>query len=428
MLTAIPRYGFRVVPDTGQIIRQCRERGELVRGPQIAAFEEAFAAYLGRGHVRAVSLDYGRMAFFYILKAMQFPPGAEIIVPALTFWVVPEIARVAGLQPVFADIDPKTFCLSPAAMERAITANTRAVVPTHLYGLPCDLDPILTLARRHNLKVIEDCAHALGATYRGQPAGTFGDASFFSFQALKPLNTYGGGMAWMRDAELARRVGELADQEPWPTEQRVGRFLRVGQLQRIFARPRVYTFTGFPVWWAASWLQAKPDVYLWETIRSLYPLPAHYHGRYSNEQAALGLAGLARLPEWMERTRSHARMLNALLGDIPGVCVPSAHADRTHIYYQYCAYVPDPEELVRSCIRRGVDVAPLHVDICTRMKLFGWDGPTDLGAEKAATTVQIPVYESLSEEQVEAIGRLVRRVLLGQAGRARVAVRRESHP
>jgi len=348
---------------------------------------------------------------------MHLPPGSEIIVPALTFWVVPEMTRVAGLKPVFADIDPLTFTLSPAAMERAITPNTRAVLPTHLYGLPCDMDPIMALARRHDLKVIEDCAHSLGATYRGQMAGTFGDASFFSFQAFKPLNTFGGGLAWMRDAELARRVGEFADAEAWPSQERVEKILRGGKLQRTFIRPRVFTFSGFPIWWACSLLNVKPDVYLWEKVRSLDPVPEQYRGRFSNVQAALGLAGLSRLPEFIERTRRHARMLDASLGDIPGVTPPRIPPERTHVYYQYCAYVPDHLELIRRCIRRAVDVAPMHVDVCTRMAHFGWQGPPAEGADKAATAVQIPVYESLADHEIERIGRTVRTQVLKQAVR-----------
>src|SRR5689334_8047454 len=210
-MAAIVRFGTSVVPEKDQIIQECRSRGQLVQGPQIEAFEQAFASLLGGGHVRTCSTEYGRMALYFILKAMEFPPDAEIIVPALTFWVVPEITRVAGLRPVFADIDPATFTLSPQAVERAITPRTRAILPTHLYGLACDMDPILEIARRHDLKVIEDCAHSLGSTYKGRMVGTLGDASFFSFQAFKPLNTYGGGLGWMRDAEIARKVGEMAD-------------------------------------------------------------------------------------------------------------------------------------------------------------------------------------------------------------------------
>src|SRR5262249_19221234 len=150
-----------------------------VHGPFIKAFEEEFARVLGSGYVRTCSTEYGRMALYFILKSMDFPPGSEVIVPALTFWVVPEATRVAGLKPVFADVDPATFTLSPSAVERAIPPRTRAILPTHLYGLACDMDGLLDIARRHNLKVIEDCAHSLGATYNGQMVGTLGDASFF---------------------------------------------------------------------------------------------------------------------------------------------------------------------------------------------------------------------------------------------------------
>jgi perosamine synthetase len=407
-MAAIGRFGTRVVPDVHEIIQQCRERKQLVQGPHIETFEREFARFLGSGHVRTCSTEYGRMALYFILKAMDFPPGSEIIVPALTFWVVPEIARVAGLKLVFADVDPVTFTLSPAAVERAITANTRAVLPTHLYGLSCDMDPILELARRHDLKVIEDCAHSLGALYKGQMVGTLGDASFFSFQAFKPLNTYGGGLAWMRGAELARRVAEFADGEQWPTEKRIESILWSGKWQHTFIRPKVFTYSLFPIWYVASWVDAKPEERMWESVRRLDPLPSQYRGRFSNVQAAIGLAGLERLPEFIARTRRHARILDDLLGDVPGITIPHIPEGRTHVYYQYCAYVPESETIVKRCIRRGVDVAPMHVDVCTGMELFGWRGAAAPGAEHAATAVQVPVYESLSDAEIDRVGRLVR--------------------
>src|SRR6185503_20340334 len=162
MQTAISRYGARVLPNTEELIAGCKARGEFIQGPHIARFEAALAGRLGAGH--AVSASYGRMAFYYVLKALDLPSGSEIVLPALTFWVIPELARVAGLKVVFADVDPKTFTMDPQALERAITPATRAVVPTHLYGLPCDMDAIMAVASRHHLRVIEDCAHALGAT------------------------------------------------------------------------------------------------------------------------------------------------------------------------------------------------------------------------------------------------------------------------
>src|SRR5678815_3414855 len=219
MLTAVCRYGPRTIRETDAIVAHCRRRGRLIEGPDIARFERALADRIGAAD--AVTTSYGRMAFYYILEAFGFAPGAEVIVPALTFWVIPEMVRVAGLTPVPADVDPRTFNLDPRAFERAITSRTVAVVPTHLYGLPCDMDAILTIAERHGLAVVEDCAHALGARQHGRQAGTFGDAAFFSFQTLKPLNTYGGGAAIVRDPALRARVRALAQAEPWPSEARV---------------------------------------------------------------------------------------------------------------------------------------------------------------------------------------------------------------
>src|SRR5207245_1207977 len=171
--------------------------------------------------------------------------------------------------------------------------KTSAVVPTHLYGLPCDMDQILAIARRHQLAVIEDCAHALGATYRGQPVGTFGDAALFSFQTLKPLNAFGGGLALVRDPAVAKRVREQVDTLPWPNEQRIVNRFKVGRAQRFFTRPAIFTATGFPILWACSWFNDwSPDVYLWEAIRRLDPLPDSYTERFPNVQAAIALAGL----------------------------------------------------------------------------------------------------------------------------------------
>jgi len=412
MLTAISRYGARVLPGTQEPIAGCKASGEFIQGPHVARFEDAFARRLGTGH--AVAASYGRMAFYYVLKALDLPPGSEIVLPALTFWVVPEIARVAGLKVVFADVDPKTFTMDPHALERAITPATRAVVPTHLYGLPCDMDGIMAVASRHNLRVIEDCAHALGATFDGRPVGTFGDAGFFSFQTLKPLNCYGGGMALVQDANVARRVRELAERERWPDEKRVDNRLLVGRLQRIFNKPWVFTISAFPILWVSSLIGANPDVYLWEEIRPLDPLPEAYTERFPNVQAALGLAALDHLDEWTDRTRRHAGVMNRALGDVPGVTVPYVPDRCTHVYYQYCVYAPERDELVVRCVRRGIDIETLHVDVCSDLDLFAGartEPPGAPGARRAADAMQVPVYSTLTDAQVTRVAGVVRSVL-----------------
>jgi len=416
MLTAISRYGARVLPDTEEIVARTKARGEFIQGPQIAEFERAFERRAGAG--RAIAASYGRMAFYYILKALDLPRGSEIVVPALTFWVVPELARVAGLKVVFADVNPSTFTMDPAAFERAVTPATRAVVPTHLYGLPCDMDRIVDIAARHNIAVVEDCAHALVATFNGRQVGTIGDAGFFSFQTLKPLNCYGGGLALVKDARLAARVRALADAEPWPDQKRIENRLLVGRLQRIFTKPAVFTISAFPILWVSSLVGANPDVYLWEEIRQLDPLPDSYTERFPNVQAAIGLAALDKLDEWTARTRRHATVMDQALGNLPGIEIPRVPPDRTHVYYQYCLYGPQRDELVVRCVRRGVDIETLHVDVCSDLDLFAGarvvpEGAP--GAHRAAGAMQIPVYSSLTDAQAARVARVVRRVL-AQAG------------
>jgi dTDP-4-amino-4,6-dideoxygalactose transaminase len=414
MFPAISRYGARVLPETEDIVAACKARGQFIQGPQIGEFEAAFAARHGLPPSQAVAASYGRMAFYYILKALDLPPESEIVMPALTFWVMPELARVAGLKVVFADVDPETFTMDPAALERAITPKTRAVVPTHLYGLPCDMRAIMAIAAAHELRVVEDCAHALGAKVEGRLVGTFGDASIFSFQTLKPLNCYGGGLALFQDPALASRVRALAESEPWPDEKRVENRLLVGRLQRIFIKPWVFTVSAFPILWVSSLIGANPDVYLWEKIRSLRPLPDGYTERFPNVQGAIGLAALKQLDRWTGETQRHARVMDEALGDLPGISVPLVPKDRTHVYYQYCVYGPQRDELVVRCVARGIDIETLHVDVCSDMELFGDATVVPAGApgaRRAAGAMQIPVYSTLTDEQVGRVARVVRGVL-----------------
>jgi dTDP-4-amino-4,6-dideoxygalactose transaminase len=406
MLNAISRYGVRVVPDTVQIVTELERHGQMVEGPHVAELEGAFARRFG--HARAVSASYGRMAFFYILRALDFPPGSEVVFPALTFWVMPEMARVAGLTPVFADVDPDTFNVTPSTLERAITARTVAVVPTHLWGLPCDMDDIVDIASRRDIRVIEDCAHALGARYRDRPVGTFGDAAIFSLQTLKPLNAYGGGMAVTRDAVLGARVAAIAGAEPPPARRTVQDRMWKGRVMRIATRPHVFTWTLFPLMYACTRLHWSLDMYFWERIRPLDPMPADYRERLSNGQAAIALAGLSHLDDWTTRTRRHAERMSAVLRSVPGVQVPIVPPDRTHAFYQYCAYVPARDAVVDACLRRGVDIETLHVDVCTELNLFGAPATVAHGARATTQTIQIPVSESLTDAHLDRVATVVR--------------------
>ncbi|MCC6486743.1 MAG: DegT/DnrJ/EryC1/StrS family aminotransferase [Candidatus Hydrogenedentes bacterium] len=184
------------------------ESGWFILGEQVRAFEQEFAAYLGVEH--AVGVASGTDAIHLALRAAGVGPGDEVITAPNT--CVPTVCGIAasGATPTLADVDPGTLTLDPAKLDAAITPRTRAIVPVHLYGHPCDMDPILEVARQHNLIVVEDCAQAHGARYKGALCGTFGHAAAFSFYPTKNLGAYGdGGAVSTSDAQIAEQVRRL---------------------------------------------------------------------------------------------------------------------------------------------------------------------------------------------------------------------------
>jgi dTDP-4-amino-4,6-dideoxygalactose transaminase len=276
------------------------------------------------------------------------------------------------------------------------------------------MDRILAIAARHNLFVIEDCAHALGASYKGRPVGTFGTGALFSFQTLKPLNCYGGGMALVHDAALAAKVRTTVEQLPWPSAERVTRRLQIGRAQRIFIRPRVFSISLFPILWASALVGAAPDVFLWEKIRPLRPLPAPYLERFPNVQAAIGLEGLQRLDAWTAEVQGNARYMHRALDGVAGVDVPRVPRDRTHVYYQFCVYGPDARtrrQMIAGCVRRGIDIETLHVDVPPDLDLFRGSRAEADGARQASRAIQVPVYAGLKREEIERVAAAVSEVL-----------------
>jgi dTDP-4-amino-4,6-dideoxygalactose transaminase len=181
-----------------------------IAGQEDAAFEQAFAAWCGAAY--CVGAGNGLDALTLSLKALGIGPGDEVIVPSNTYIATALAVIHAGARPVFAEPDMRTYNLDPARIEAAVTARTRAIMPVHLYGLPCDMDPILEIAGRHGLKVVEDCAQAHGAAYKGRRVGAFGDAAGFSFYPGKNLGALGdAGAVVTNDSALADRVRALGN-------------------------------------------------------------------------------------------------------------------------------------------------------------------------------------------------------------------------
>jgi len=176
--------------------------GHFILGPEVQAFEREAADYLGVGH--AIGLNSGTDALYIALRSLGIGPGDEVITSPFTFFATAEAISHVGATPVFVDIQEDTYNLDPVLLEAAITRRTKAIIPVHLFGRPCDMDRILALAEAHSLKVVEDCAQSFGATWQGRQTGSLGDFGCFSFFPTKNLSAFGdGGMLVTNDAHLA---------------------------------------------------------------------------------------------------------------------------------------------------------------------------------------------------------------------------------
>jgi dTDP-4-amino-4,6-dideoxygalactose transaminase len=191
-------------------VEACMRSGWLGTGPRVAQLERDFAAYRRVQASQVAAVNSCTAALHVSMVAASLEPGAEVITTPLTFCATANAILHADLVPVLADVDPLTQNIDPAAIEAAITPRTRAIVPVHFAGRPCEMDAIMAIAAKHDLVVIEDCAHAIETEYRGQPAGTFGDFGCFSFYVTKNVTTGEGGMILGRDEERIARARILA--------------------------------------------------------------------------------------------------------------------------------------------------------------------------------------------------------------------------
>ncbi len=287
-----PVWDQRDIDAVTGVIRSGRWGGYPYPGPHTAEFARRFAELQGGGF--AVPMANGTVTLEVALRAAGIGWGDEVIVPAYTFQATAAAAMAAGAIPVIVDIDPETYCIDPRQVEAAITPRTRAVIPVHLGAQMADMDAIMDIARRHNLVVVEDCAHAHGAHWRGQGAGTIGDFGSFSLQSSKILTTGEGGVLLCRTAEMAARVASIID----------------------CGRPH-------------------------DEAKQLFTMGTNY--RMTELQAALGVVGLERFPEQARQREAMADYLEESLSEVPGVRLlrrDPRHTTRS--FYRYI-FAIDPD-------------------------------------------------------------------------------------
>jgi dTDP-4-amino-4,6-dideoxygalactose transaminase len=345
--------------DIDNAIRRVLESTQFILGPENKALESEIASYCGTSY--AVGVASGTDALKLALLACGIKPGDEVITTPFTFFATAEAITQCGATPVFADIDPKTYNIDPSRVETKITGKTRAILPVHLYGQPADMDSISLLAQKHNLKVIEDCAQALGARYKGKRVGSLGDAGCFSFFPSKVLGAYGdAGMVTADNPEIAERVAMLRN-------------------------------------------HGSKDKYY-------HPMPG-FNSRLDELQAAILRAKLSYLDSWIELRRQKATLYNNLLGHIAGVTTPCIAPDSHHIFNYYTVRL-ESQEIKRDALRahlneKGIATAvyyPLSLHLQDIYKSLGYRYGSLPESEKAQGQVlSLPMYPELTENKIEQI-------------------------
>ncbi len=332
----------------------------FILGPEGAALEKEIAAYVGCQY--GIGVASGTDALRLALTALGIGPGDEVITTPFTFIATGNTISHTGARPVFVDIDPHTFNIDPAKVAAAVTSRTRALLPVHLFGQPADMDPLLEIARRHGLRVIEDSAQAIGAVYHGRRVGSLGDISCFSFYPTKNLGGYGdGGMVTTNDAALAEKVDVLR---------------RHGGKKKYY-----HEVLGF-------------------------------NSRLDEIQAAVLRVKFPHLDDWAARRRQVAARYDALLADVPGVVTPRVLPGVEHVYHQYTIRAQRRDALAEHLKGQGIGTmiyypVPLHLQ--TMYADLGYrPGDLPVAEAAAAEVLSLPMYPELTQEQIARVADPIR--------------------
>lgn len=353
--------------------------GWLTTASQVRALEEELATYTGAKYVNAV--NSATAAMHLCLAAWDLGPGDEVITTPYTFTATANVVMHTGATPVLVDVREADANIDPELIERAITPNTRVILPVHISGEPCDMDAIMDIARRHNLKVLEDAAHAIGTFYRGRPCGSLSDAAAFSFYANKTMTTGEGGALATDDEELSARVRKLTLH---------------GMSKDAYNR---YGAGG-------TWRYDIEEFGFKDNLTDI--------------AAALGRSQLRRLEQFIEERTRVAQRYIANLRDEPDIILPAFSEENRHPWHIFMVRVRDGagatrDDIIRGLSERGIGTSvhfiPLHYHTAYK-KLGLWkEGDFPVAERFFAGEVTLPMYPGLSNAEVDEVCQAIREIL-----------------
>ena len=410
LIGRIPRRCVNLPPGTLGRFVTCLRRGEVEEGPAVEAFHKAFGQWLGVSHVFGAFT--GRSAFQLALEALDLERGAEIIFPNFTFPVMPMVAKGLGYRPVFCEVDPETFNAGPGQMELKITDRTRAIVATHLFGQPCPIQEIVDLARKRQIRVLEDCAHACGVRVDRKQVGTFGDIGIFSFAEGKNMPCFGGGAIATADEEVARRaVAILSKAAAPPKGEMTPKALSI-IAKWWLTRPFIFGLTAYQVLRLKLWLgQPLMDSAVGDELLDAFSGSNPRVVRLSNLQASIGLLHLKTIDRFNEGARRNAQILTLEIDESPGVRAPhSPKANHIYVYYPLVVEGGKRDELRRYLLRHGIDSKTTDMSECSKLRTFRETGTFKDKPEQPMETsiLEICVYPVIPEESIHGLARAIR--------------------
>jgi len=351
----------------------------LTTGPKVAEFEQAFADFVGAE--QAVAVSNGTAALHAAMYAIDIGPGDEVIVPPITFAASANCVVFQGGTPVFADVDPHTLLLDPAQAEAKVTPNTKAILAVDYAGQPCEYDALRAIAERHGLVLVADACHALGASYRGHPAGSLVDLSTFSFHPVKHITTGEGGMITTDDPDLAQRM-------------------RVFRNHGITTDHRQRERQG-------SWFYEMVDL--------------GYNYRLTDLQCALGASQLRKLPGWVTQRQKIARRYDAALAEIPAVEPLGVRGDVSHAYHLYVIQLDldqlegDRTQIFTAMRAEGIGVnvhyIPVHLHPFYRERFGTGPGLCPVAEAAYERIISLPVFPLMTEESIQSVTAAVTKVI-----------------
>lgn len=345
--------------DINSAITGVLDSSQFVLGNEVAAFEEEFAEYCGAKY--SICVNSGTSALHLALLAASIKPDDEVITVPFTFVASVAAILYTGARPVFVDVDPESYTMDVNQIERVITDRTKAILPVHFYGQMADMDPILDIARRHNLRVIEDAAQAHGAEYKGQRSGSMGDVGCFSFYPGKNLGAYGeGGAVVTNNSDYADTIRMLRD---WGQESKYHHNLQ------------------------------------------------GYNYRMDGIQGAILRVKLEHLEKWTEARRTHAKNYNQLLADC-GIQTPEEMSYARHVYHIYAICCSQRDALQQALLKEEIQTG-IHYPIPVHMQKayvnLGYQhGDFPHTEQLASSELSLPMYAELSDRQVETVATAVK--------------------